>query len=354
MRTAVIAFREKNGYFPEAKLNDVIEALNSANFSADEIAVIVGEKKLFIEVFEKCRQAYDNVLVLDCERNDFELTQAIEGCDKINCIFKSDNADVLFVSDNVKTKKVVEDVFLPFLKGKEGRSFGKVVFKVFGLTKEEIQTKLAQIGQDLEVAFNIVGDGLDNKVEIIYDDKSTKMDYDACQKRFLDEFSDCVYAEYDVGIEQRLVDLLKLRNCVLSTAESFTGGNVASSVISVSGASEVFYEGIVAYDSEAKIDRLGVERVSIVKAKPVSAQVAGEMAKGLFKSGKTTVTLSTTGIAGPNSDDSKFPVGLCYFGVGYKGKVKVYKYEFEGDRETVIKNGTKTALFLAIKRLKEL
>lgn len=354
MRTAIIAFREKNGYFPEEKLNQVVELLNSANFCADEISVILGKKDLFIEVFEKHRQSYDNVLVLDCERNDFELTQAIEGCDRINCVFKCGNADVMFVSDNAKFKKTVEDNFISFLKAKEGRSYGKVVFKIFGLKKEEITAKLSEMGKGLELSFNVVGKGLDNKVEIIYDDRSTKMDYDACQKRFLEEFSDRVYAEYDVGIEQRLVDLLKLRNCSLSTAESFTGGSVARSIISVSGASEVFYEGIVAYDSEAKIDRLGVERSSIVKSKPVSAQVAGEMAKGLFKSGKATVALSTTGIAGPNSDDSKFPVGLCYFGVGYKGKVQVFKYQFEGDRATIIENGTKTALFLAIKILKEI
>ena len=116
----------------------------------------------------------------------------------------------------------------------------------------------------------------------------------------------------------------------------------------------MFYEGIVAYDSEAKEKRLYVSHSSISDDKPVSARVAEEMAKGLIATGKVDLSVSTTGIAGPESDDSNFPVGLCYIGVATKDGATSYKYNFSGSREEIIEKGTKEALLLAIKTIKKL
>ncbi len=77
------------------------------------------------------------------------------------------------------------------------------------------------------------------------------------------------------------------------------------------------------------------------------------MAKGLIGTGTVDYALSTTGIAGPNSDDSDFPVGLCYIGLATKNSVAVYKYNFSGNREEVIRKGTEEALLLAIKTIKK-
>lgn len=152
--------------------------------------------------------------------------------------------------------------------------------------------------------------------------------------------------------EETLVELLRQRNAKISVAESFTGGNVSARIVSVSGASKVFYEGIVAYDSDAKEKRLNVSHSAIVNDKPVSARVAKEMAKGLIATGKVDYAISTTGIAGPNSDDSKFPVGLCYVGVATKDNVAAYEYVFGGNREEIIQKGANEALLLAIKTIK--
>lgn len=154
--------------------------------------------------------------------------------------------------------------------------------------------------------------------------------------------------------EVTLVELLKRENAKISVAESFTGGNVSARIVSVSGASKVFYEGIVAYDSDAKEKRLNVSRSAIENDKPVSARVAEEMVKGLIGTGTVDYAVSTTGIAGPNSDDSDFPVGLCYIGVATKNSVTAYKYNFSGNREEVIRKGTEEALLLAIKTIKKL
>ncbi len=151
--------------------------------------------------------------------------------------------------------------------------------------------------------------------------------------------------------EKVLVSLLKEKGVTISVAESFTGGNVSAKITSVSGASAVFYEGIVAYNENAKNLRLGVCKRSFKNFKPVSYQVAGEMAYGLVKGGNAQIGISTTGIAGPNSDDSNFPVGLCFIGVSYNGKTTAYKFNFSGDRAEVVNKGVLTALNLAIQTL---
>ena len=76
------------------------------------------------------------------------------------------------------------------------------------------------------------------------------------------------------------------------------------------------------------------------------------MATGLLTAGDCDIAVSTTGIAGPNSDNTLKPVGLNYIGVGMKNGVHVFKYELKGDREEITETAKNTALFLAIKNLK--
>jgi nicotinamide-nucleotide amidase len=264
----------------------------------------------------------------------------------------ANDKSVFIVDEDFKTD-VIERV-IPALNKKYSVKYGKVVFKVFGLDESEINKKINEISQSLAVSFNVIGGNLDYKVEIVYDDKSTKMDYDYAQKQFINAFRENIYAEKDANLEQILVELLKLRKCVIGVAESFTGGNIASKITSVSGSSSVFYESIVAYNEQSKQLRLQVGEQTLRHYKPVSGQVAGEMAYGIIKEGKVDIAISTTGIAGPNSDQSGFPVGRCYIAVAYDGEVKVYHYEFDGNREEITEKGTKTAIFLAIKQIKNI
>ena len=216
--------------------------------------------------------------------------------------------------------------------------------------------------------FNVDGNLIDNllvKFDVDYTLKNVdgdillKIDYkgysleeiDKFRKIFLSEFGDKIYATQDVLPQNLLVDILKIRGAKISVAESFTGGNLSASITSVSGASCVFYEGQVVYNEMAKAARLGVKTTTLKEYKPVSKQVAYEMCLGLLKSGKCDIAISTTGIAGPNSDNSLFPVGLCYIAVGTVDKITVYKFNFKGTREEITNQGVKTALCLAIKTL---
>ncbi|MBO4323410.1 MAG: CinA family protein [Clostridia bacterium] len=151
-------------------------------------------------------------------------------------------------------------------------------------------------------------------------------------------------------IQEELVAALKAKKLKISTAESFTGGEIARRIVGVSGASEVFIEGIVAYSERAKTKRLGVKNSTLEKFKPVSEEVASEMLGGIEKD--CDLAISTTGLAGPNSDDSGFPVGLCFIGVSFKGKRTIYKYNFTGNRNEIVSKGAETALLLALDKIK--
>lgn len=353
MKNCLVVFKQPKDALNCRDITLITDIFAQANFNIDGINILsTQEKTINTEIFKNLRHTYDNVFVLSSKHLEFLIDEIIEGLELYNPK-QSENDFSLFVIKSDYEHDLMTNI-IPALESKYSIKFGKVVFKVFGLEKEIILQSTTKIEQEVSVKFNVVGDNLDFKVEIIYDDKSTKMEYDYAQKEFINTFKDNIYAEKDIELEKILVDLLKLRKCVIATAESFTGGNIASKITSVSGSSSVFYEGIVCYNEQSKILRLGVDDYSIMKFKPVSDQVAGEMVCGLINTGKVDIAISTTGIAGPNSDDSGYPVGLCYIGIAYDGEVKVNKYIFSGNRQEITEKGTKTAMFLAVKLLKNI
>lgn len=228
----------------------------------------------------------------------------------------------------------------------------KSVIKAFGISEDALNSRLDEISDTLKTVEIIVERNvLDLKIVI---ESDNFIDFGKAVKMFSESFPENIYADFEGTLQEVLVSMLKIGKFKISVAESFTGGNLASRIISVPGASEVFYEGIVAYSSEAKIRRLGVEEESIKKNKPVSSQVAGEMASGLLSEGVPDLVVSTTGLAGPSSDESGFPVGLCYLAAGSRQGVSVYRYMFDGTRAEITEKGVQTALFLAIKSVKHL
>lgn len=171
---------------------------------------------------------------------------------------------------------------------------------------------------------------------------------------FIEKFKDNIYAYEHVSLITRFTELVKKSEIKLSVAESFTGGGLSCAITSISGASSYFYEGQVTYDSRAKHGRLNVSEKTLEIYKPVSEQVANEMCLGLLENGDINFAISTTGIAGPNSDDSAFPVGLCYIGVGKRDNIQVFKHNFTGSRVEIMKCGINAALFHSIKYLSKL
>jgi len=146
---------------------------------------------------------------------------------------------------------------------------------------------------------------------------------------------------------EKLVKLLKEKNMTVTTAESCTGGMIASAIISVAGASACFKEGYITYSNEAKKKLLGVREDTLKQHTVVSAQVAQEMAAGAAKKAESSLAVSVTGVAGPDPDEGN-PVGLVYIGIAFKGSVYASRFQFAGSREEIQRQAACEALALAL------
>ena len=148
------------------------------------------------------------------------------------------------------------------------------------------------------------------------------------------------------GIEYEVAELLEQKKLHVTTAESCTGGLIAGTLVNVPGISTWFGEGYVTYSNEAKEKLLGVSHETLATFGAVSAETAGEMAKGAACAANADVAVSATGIAGPDGGTEEKPVGLVYMGCFCKGELCVEKHIFAGDRAQVRAQSVQAALRL--------
>jgi nicotinamide-nucleotide amidase len=104
----------------------------------------------------------------------------------------------------------------------------------------------------------------------------------------------------------------------IATAESCTGGMIAAALTDIAGSSDVFDRGFVTYSNAAKIAMLGVQQTTLIAQGAVSEQIAAEMATGALTHSNATLTIATTGIAGPGGSEFK-PEGRVCFGLAQTG-----------------------------------
>lgn len=144
------------------------------------------------------------------------------------------------------------------------------------------------------------------------DGADAKRRVDEAMQAFMALAEDHVIAEDDVSAAEALVRLLTEHGATLATAESCTGGSIASAVTSVAGSSAVFEGGVVAYANAVKVAALGVDPHCIEREGAVSESVVIAMANGARASMRTTYALATSGIAGPGGGTKDKPVGTIW------------------------------------------
>ena len=146
-----------------------------------------------------------------------------------------------------------------------------------------------------------------------------------------------------------LIKLLTKKKLKVSFVESCTGGLLASTVTSISGASKIFSLGLITYSNKAKIKVLKVNNNIIKKYGAVSTECCIEMVKNLSKISKANINVSITGIAGPKGGTKQKPVGLVYIGIKKGNKTLVKKYLFKNKKRNSIQKATvKKALNLVL------
>ncbi len=140
--------------------------------------------------------------------------------------------------------------------------------------------------------------------------------------------------------------LAKGLGLTVATAESCTGGMVASALTDIPGSSAMFKGSVVSYSNDVKIGQLGVRRESLDLVGAVSSEVAEQMAIGVRKHLDTDLSVATTGVAGPDGGSADKPVGLVWFALATANGCTSCKKQWTGSREEIRCHATIYALDL--------
>lgn len=330
----------------------------------DEIRILnTFDDKKILDVLQAVKAEYDNTIFLTDKQDFTRLFALFSGAFPLekpqtireNAVFAEKNKSCFLLSvEDACT--IAKTACIPYLQKKYGERYQRLVFRSVGITQSHVDTLIAKCkavdkGYMRYVCRKQFGETV---VQVFYSEKTPKSIVNEITWTFADGLQEGMYAMEDVSLEGQLIQLLKLRGIKISVAESFTGGGIAKKLTSVSGASEVYFEGLNTYNEGAKIKRLGVLEKTLRDFGAVSEKTAYEMASGLIATGDCDVSIATTGLAGPNSDQSGLPVGLCFIAVGTREKVYVYRYQFDGSREGITNTAITYALFLAYKHVKNI
>lgn len=356
MNNCLVIIRNKKLNIDYDKFSSFIREFYEACYYFDKISIIGFDSSRGIsEQLKECKNLYENSIVL-CNDEQYDMItdflqkiygEMFDGCfltsgQRSVCIDKFDNAQEFAVA------------CIKFLNEKYGIRYDKFYVRCISAPSELIYESIEKAFKDGgDTTFAVYDNFGDQTIEISYSSKTPKMTADGIQMTLVSELNDYVYSLDGSSLEDCLYQLLKLRRLKLSVAESFTGGGIAARLVSVPGVSEVFFEGITAYANDAKKMRLKVSETTLQQHGAVSEKVAYEMVEGVLNSFNCDVAVSTTGIAGPQSDNSSKPVGLAYMGIGTRGGgIKVYKFNYKGDRESIMRTAINDALFLVYKTVK--
>lgn len=155
------------------------------------------------------------------------------------------------------------------------------------------------------------------------------------EKQFLqlqEQLTDVLVTNSDESIDQVVARLLLERKQTLSTAESCTGGYIASLLTSAAGSSRYFLGSIISYHNQVKKDLLGVPEEVLKTVGAVSAETVQQMVKGALSALKTDYAIATSGIMGPGGGSSAKPVGTVWIGVGNADEIITQQFHFRFDR----------------------
>ena len=356
--------------------------------SNDGYAIVDADTRALLDVFRANGFAFQEVRML-VDVDDIALRQTLQDCtvhyDEIFCVAHANCLDgvreickevfsqsqhqalgansiflqgtkSVFLAKLESAYELASQTSIPYLQSKYSVRYARSIFRVIGANKAHLQAIIAQAKRfdEGKAQYFYTRRHADTVLEILFDERISKRAADEVTRLFAEGLKECVYAMDDSTIEQQLITLLKLRGKKISVAESFTGGAIAKRITSVSGASEVYFEGLNTYNEYSKVKRLGVSEYTLHSFGAVSDNTAYEMAAGLIAGGDCDLAIATTGLAGPHSDRSMLPVGLCYIAVGTKEQVLVYRYKFDGTREQIREMATEYALFLAYRQLKNM
>ena len=243
-----------------------------------------------------------------------------------------------------------QDIF-PYLNRLQPETIYSVMVKLCGVGESLVETEILDLIEAQEnptiATYAKTGEVHLRVTARASDEKEARKLVKPMLKELKKRFGSHIYATDEaMTLEESIVALLKEKNLTLTTAESCTGGMLSARLTNVSGVSEVFKQGFVAYSNRAKRKLLDVKKNTLKTYGAVSEKTAKEMAKnGAFITG-SDICVSITGLAGPDGGTETTPVGLVYIACAYQNELRIREFHFKGNRQKIRELSTVNALTL--------
>lgn len=249
------------------------------------------------------------------------------------CMMMEQDGKLLFSLPGVpyEVKPLIKDQIIPYLQEKFNLYYISTrIVSVVGIPEsilaDTIENWELALPQNLALSYLPVGTRVKLRLTATGENEAVlQQQLEEEIQKLLPLIKDNVIATSEDKIEKILAELLMERNMTISTAESCTGGELAKMITSNSGSSKYFVGGIIAYATEKKIEILKVKKETVDEFTVVSEQVASEMAEGCQKLFDTHISLSTTGVAGPEKGEDGKEVGTVFYTIRVNDKVVTSK-----------------------------
>ena len=230
----------------------------------------------------------------------------------------------------------------PYLARRSGAVIVSRYMRVFGMGESAVESRLHDMMENslnpTVAPYCSTGEvQLRLTVRVAHESEAAAL-LDPAEKEIRARLGGVVYAVTDdpeYSMEQALVKALCAAKKTMVTAESCTGGMIASKIVNVSGASDVFLEGCVTYSNAAKMRTLGVKAETLEKHDAVSRETALEMAEGARRRADADYAVSVTGLAGPGGGTPEKPVGTVWLGLATREGVEARLLQLHGNRERI-------------------
>ena len=183
------------------------------------------------------------------------------------------------------------------------------------------------------------------------DEKKAAETVASLQKQLKEILNSRMIAEEDRPLEVLVGESLRSGGLTVGTAESCTGGAIASLITSVPGSSAYYLGSIVSYANEVKHRLLGVSGDDLARSGAVSRPIVEQMAQGALNVLGCDYAIATSGIAGPDGGTPEKPVGTIWIAVAGKGKVTAQEHHFTNRREPNIQRAVTTSLLMLLEEL---
>lgn len=223
------------------------------------------------------------------------------------------------------------------------------IYKIFGKTEQELNLQIEQLdlGEDVTIGYYPVFPDVHLSVIIRGDDQETTQTLaKTAFKRIEKHLGTFTYGQDQETMASVIGKLLSKQQKTFSVAESCTGGLISHLMTSVPGSSSYYLGGVTSYANSMKELYLGVEPALLERVGAVSPEVAKSMAQGMRSKSKADISISVTGIAGPDGGSEEKPVGTVYIGLAYDGKNESQHFLFSGNRYEIQYKTAQTALNL--------